>query len=252
VVSFVLQEGYDILRLTWNAGGATILAILLVYSGIVVYSTNLLRSEPRPTESLSNRWRVNWSKLWILYPTARNLTRYVLALFSVIIAGNLAFLILWVGLSVLDALSINGWAVGVLALVLYIIDANSLNPVFLEIRFIPLDTIPREFEIHATVSNEGGLAVRSCQVEVGGEGVTPVRLSRALVEGPRGAVMAEPPNHIIDDFPLLSRRPVRVRGKIVAPDNTRVTMVIKVGRARAEFASVTFPLIGQVVDPVRP
>jgi hypothetical protein len=168
-------------------------------------------------------------------------------LFAIILIETL-FLTLLVHYSVLDAVSVTGWIVGIIALVLYLLDAFSVDPVFLRIQFFPLTRVsptnesPRQFRIEATVSNEGGLKVRSCQVEVRREGAPAVLLNRVIVEGPHGAIAADPPNDKINDFPLFSRRPVQVRGFITAPDNTRVTMVIKVGITRVEFSPVSFHL----------
>ncbi len=190
--------------------------------------------------------KANWSRLWV--PTARNIAWIVVSLLLVIIFVETLFLTLWVHYSVLDSVAITGWVIGIISLVLYLLDAFSVDPVFLRIYHFPTDKTPREFEIQATVSNEGGMKIRSCQVEVRAEGGDSILLNRVIVEGLKGAVMAEPPNHIINDFPLFSRRPVQLRGYITAPDNTRVTLVIKVGRARVKLSPVTFRLTGEVVD----
>ena len=74
------------------------------------------------------------------------------------------------------------------------------------------------------------------------EGAPAIRLSRVIVEGSLGPIAADPPNDRSDDFPLFPNRPIQVRGHITAPDNTKVTIVIKVGMARVEFSPVSFYL----------
>ncbi len=210
----------------------------IVAAGIGADSVSLRESE----QGFRKRAKMTWSRLSMV-PTARNITRVVVSLFVAIILFDIVFLMLWAKSSLLDTLSINGWVVGVLALVLYLLDAYSVDPVFLQIRFFPREgSNPREFEIQATVSNEGGLKVRSCQVEVRREGQPAIRLSRVMVEGPHGAIHADPPNDRIHEFPLFSKRPVQVRGHIPAPDDSKVTIVILVGVARAEFSPVSFYL----------
>lgn len=184
---------------------------------------------------------MTWSRLSRV-PNARNVTSVVVSLLFAVILFELLFLTLWAGYSILNALSVTGWVVGMIALVLYLQDAFSVDPVFLQIRFFPTDRTPGEYEIQATVSNEGALKISSCQVELRKEGQPPILLNRIIVEGPRGAIRADSPNDVINDFPLFSRRPVQVRGYVTALNNTRVTLVIKAGKSRVEFSPVSFNL----------
>jgi hypothetical protein len=191
-------------------------------------------------ETRAPGWHPHWPRL-LMVPTAKNIAWIVVAMLLVILFVESVFLTLLAHYSTLDAVSITGWAVGIIALVLYLLDAFSVEPVFLRIQFFPIDKTPREFRIEATVSNEGGMKVHSCQVEVRREGEPTVRLNRVIVEGPLGnAIMADPPNDIINDFPLFPKRATQVRGYITAPDNTKVTIVIKAGKS--EYSPVSFHL----------
>lgn len=170
--------------------------------------------------------------------TSRNIGGLVVVLLVVILFIDSLFLILWAHYSVLDTVGITGWIVGILSLALYLLDTFYVEPVFLQIQFFP--TGPRQFRIEATISNEGGMTIHSCRVEVRRQGEPTILLNRVIVEGPRGAIPADPPNDRIDNFPLFPNRPTRVRGYISAPDNTRVTIVIKA--AGAEFSPISFYL----------
>lgn len=172
--------------------------------------------------------------------TARNAGTWIIVLLFVILLVDSLVLTFFAHYSVLDAVAITGWMVGVISLALYLLDSFSFDPVFLRIAFSPTTVSPREFLIEATVSNEGGMRVHSCKVEVQRDGAEPILLNRVIVQGPRGAVAADPPNDKINEFSSFPRRPVQLRGYITAPDNTRVTIVIKT--RTGEFSPVSFYL----------
>ncbi len=139
----------------------------------------------------------------------KNIARIlVVALFAIVI-GEYLVLTLLLNVSFVDAISITGWIVAMISLILYIGDRYEIQPVFLKIHYEPVRNTPGRYLIEAHVSNEGAMDVRksSCEILLTGVGIASTRLNRVIVKGPTGAIRAKPPYGEIPFIPLYPKKP---------------------------------------------